>query len=111
MRRFVAALAVSLPLLTSPFLAAPTGTPGRFDLKDLAKLVRISDPQISPDGTKICYVCDEGEGRDGRAGLLPTIRLSYSKIAAVAGPETWDQVVVSVPLGSPSSTTVPVSVA
>jgi Tol biopolymer transport system component len=48
----IRALAVSLNLLlfTAPLLAA------RFTVDDVARLVRVSDPQISPDGKSIVVV-------------------------------------------------------
>ena len=51
------ALAVSLLLSASRPLAAADAPKGeRFSLDDLAKIVRVSSPQISPDGASIAFV-------------------------------------------------------
>ena len=43
-------------LLTGGAAGAAAATPAHFTLADLAKIVRLSDPQISPDGAKIAIL-------------------------------------------------------
>ena len=70
MRRSTAfAVALAVCLMTLPALAdAPTSAaaPRRIGLEDLARLVRPSDPQISPDGKAIAIVVSRPNYDDNR---------------------------------------------
>jgi len=61
------ALAVSLLLSASRPLAAADAPKGeRFSLDDLAKIVRVSSPQISPDGASIAFVVTRADVEKNR---------------------------------------------
>ncbi|MDZ4136634.1 MAG: hypothetical protein U1D06_13740, partial [Paracoccaceae bacterium] len=50
------ALAQSTPEEAATSVAAPSGPERRFTAQDLFDLSMASDPQISPDGSRIAYV-------------------------------------------------------
>jgi dipeptidyl aminopeptidase/acylaminoacyl peptidase len=47
-------------------LAAPSWAAARFDLAHLGKIVRVSDPQISPDGRRVAIVVSRPSYADNR---------------------------------------------
>jgi dipeptidyl aminopeptidase/acylaminoacyl peptidase len=68
-RRFAFAVALAAGLLAPPALAdVPTSTaaPRRIGFEDLARLVRVSDPQVSPDGNSIVIVVSRPNYDDNR---------------------------------------------
>src|SRR2546422_2616232 len=65
----VLAVALATCLLTLPALAdapATSAPPHRIALEDLARLVRPSDPQVSPDGKSILIVVSRPNYEDNR---------------------------------------------
>jgi dipeptidyl aminopeptidase/acylaminoacyl peptidase len=72
MRRAVAALAVLLSSMAWPLSAGAPSGGKRLGLEDLTRLVRISDPQISPDGRSIVVVVSRPDFDANRydAGLV-----------------------------------------
>ena len=68
-RRSALAVALAMGMMTLPVLAdVPTSTAAlrRIHLDDLARLVRVSDPQISPDGKTIVIVVSRPNYDDNR---------------------------------------------
>src|SRR5688500_7057114 len=64
----------------SPLLAAPADGPSSlFEGRDLFSLEAASDPQISPDGSRVAYVRRSGDIMTDR--MRPTIWLVDTKTA------------------------------
>src|SRR5439155_8409252 len=70
--KLCAALLAVTALSAAP-AAAPTGPSRTFEARDLFSLEAASDPQISPDGTRIAYVRRSGDIMTDR--MRPTIWL------------------------------------
>ncbi len=54
------------PLLCAVALSAQTASPKRFTADDFAKVVRVSDPQISPDGKSIAITVGRANLKEDR---------------------------------------------
>ena len=67
-RRSPLAVAAALLLMSLPALAdlPKAGAPRRIGFEDLARLVRVSDPQISPDGKSIVIIVSRPNYDDNR---------------------------------------------
>ena len=63
--RIALATLALLPLLGGALLT-PAAASGRFDLEALARLARVSDPQISPDGRSIVVIVSRPNYDDNR---------------------------------------------
>lgn len=66
LERMLRYFALSLALLTPFSYAVAQTTPARFTADDLPKIVRISDPQISPDGKTISIVVSRANLKEDR---------------------------------------------
>ncbi|HEV8199800.1 MAG TPA: hypothetical protein VGS03_07260, partial [Candidatus Polarisedimenticolia bacterium] len=61
------AVSTLLPLIAGLLLLPGTAaSAGRFDLDTLARLTRVSDPQISPDGRSIVVIVSRPNYEDNR---------------------------------------------
>lgn len=71
MTRALAVVAVALVLALGAQDTSAAGTPRGFTAEDLVRLDRLSDPQLSPDGTKVAYVVrtTDVEANRGRTDL------------------------------------------
>jgi len=64
----VAVLGLALAILSPVLRAAPPKSAGHaFQLTDLRKLVRLSDPQISPDGRKVALVVSHWDWKNDKS--------------------------------------------
>ncbi len=64
--RLVLASLALVPFASAQVPVQPSLQPGRFTADDLPKIVRISDPQISPDGKTIAFVVGRANLKDDR---------------------------------------------
>lgn len=86
-------LAIAAALLLAPAVLAQEASDRRFGGGDLFKLQQASDPQISPDGSRIAYVRQSGDVMTDRyrASLwLVDVRTSaQTPLAASGGAPRW----------------------
>jgi dipeptidyl aminopeptidase/acylaminoacyl peptidase len=88
MLKHVCAALLAIGAATGAVAAVPTGPSRTFDARDLFNLEAASDPQISPDGSRIAYVRRSGDIMTDR--MRPTIWLVDTRTGEqaplVAGP-------------------------
>ncbi len=79
-----------------PALAGQTAAPPRFTVEEMLKLRRVSDPRVSPDGTRVAYVVTdvslEQNTRTNRIWLVPTgggTPTSFEPKSAAADSPRW----------------------
>ena len=74
-----------------PALAGQAAAPPRFTVEEMLKLRRVSDPQLSPDGTRVAYVMTEVslEGNT-RASHIWTVAISGGDPVAFARSDRSD---------------------
>ena len=67
------------PLAVAVLLASPAGAPAqtpskRFELADLVHLVRLDDPQISPDGKAVVFVVSRASNQTATPTTFDALR-------------------------------------
>ncbi len=92
--RRLPALALSFALCCAvPFGAAAAPAPHRFSPDDLQRIVGLSSPQLSPDGTRVALVVtriDEIEDKYVRELDLVDVRTHAVRVLTIARPELSD---------------------
>ncbi len=88
---FAAMLALMAGLVVAPVARAQTVPP--FTVDDMLKLDRVSDPQLSPDGTRVAFVVTEidleNNGRNNDIWIVPVA--GGDAVRLVASPKSDDR--------------------